>query len=474
MRERHRVTVTLLLAVALCCAGAAGVRADEPSPAAEIPFAAHETAGIVPETLSLERAIEIAIEYNPQLAASEQQVRATEALLTQAQSVLHPRLDATARRVTPVDLPAFSFQSSDSTWETSFDLSQPLYTGGSVRRAVEAALSLRRGSAGAYRSTGQQIAFAVRQSYYGVLTAKQAAVVAQEVVDSAEETLRVARLRYDAGVAPQFDVLAAEARRARVEQGLISAKADRDVAWATLGTVLGVPLPVGTKLSTPRPLTVEEADLETLRREGLANRPDLLAVKADMAVARAQVAIARAARQPFISANMNYTLREQTVISGELFGQPGTDFVVSQNSGAFALVASWSLFNGGQVYGEIREAQARLKQAESNLQRFGQQIDLEVKTAYVRVTAAKAQVAAAQRELVQAEEADRIATIRYQEGVGTSMEILDAEANLEGAKTRHNQAIFGFNLSIARLDLALGRDWSAPSPARQEVEAPGD
>ena len=440
----------------------------------ETPPAPVAAPSIVPETLSLERAIEIAMEYNPQLAASEQQVRATDALLTQAQSVLQPRLDATARRVTPVDLPAFSFQSSDSSWETSFSLSQPLYTAGSLQRGVEAAASLRRGSAGAYRSTRQQVAFAVRQNYYAVLTAEQGVEVAQEVVDSAEETLRVARLRYQAGVAPQFDVLAAEARRARVEQGIISARADRDVAWATLSAVLGVSIPPGTKLSTPRPLAAEEADLDTLRQEALANRPDLLAAEADTAVARARLAIARAARQPFISADMSYTLREQTVISGELIGAPGTDFVVSQNSGAIALVASWSLFNGGQVYGEIREAQARLKQAQNNVQTLEQQIDLEVKSAYVQVAASRAQVAAAQRELAQAQEAARIATIRYQEGVGTSVEILDAEANLEGAKTRLNQAIFGLNLSIARLDLALGRDWPELGLASQDVETASD
>jgi TolC family type I secretion outer membrane protein len=426
---------------------------------------------VIPATLALERAIEVAIAYNPQVGAAQEDVVASEALVSQAASRLLPRLDANSRRVTPVDLPAFSFQSPESTWETDISFEQPLYTGGSLSQGVRAARSYRRGSEGAYERTRQQIAFAVRQAYYAVLSAEEGVVVAQEVVDSAQETLRVARLRYEAGVAPQFDVLAAEARLARQEQDLIAARAARDIAWARLGMVLGVQIPEGTELSTPRPVTVEESDLATVMEEALRERPDLFAVQAQVEVARAQLAVARAGKQPRISASVGYTLREQTTVEGELFGLPeGTDIVVSQNSGYISLSASWSLFNGGQVYSEIQEAKARVRQADKQVESLRQQIELEVKSAYVQVGSARGQVMAAQRELAQAQEAHRIARIRYQEGVGTSVEILDAEASLGGAKTRLNQAIYGLNLAVAELELAIGRDEVA-HPSAAEVEA---
>jgi outer membrane protein TolC len=256
---------------------------------------------------------------------------------------------------------------------------------------------------------------------------------------------------------------------ARVEQGLIAAQTNRDIAWAALSTVLGVPLPESVKLTTPRPLTPEQVDLDALRQEARQNRPDLLAAKGQTAAASAQLAIARAARWPMISATASYALREQTMISGDLLGMPGTDIVVSQNSGYIGLVASWSLFNGGQVYGEIQTAQAQMRQAEKNVESLRQQMDLEVKRAYLLLEAAKAQVAAAQKEAAQAREAHRIATLRYQEGVGTSVEILDAEANLEGAKTRLNEAVYGLNLAVAEMELAVGRDWAKSAP-----EVPGE
>ena len=103
-----------------------------------------------------------------------------------------------------------------------------------------------------------------------------------------------------------------------------------------------------------------------------------------------------------------------------------------------------------------------------------QQIELAVKSAYVTLESAQAQVAAAGKEVAQAEEARRIATLRYQEGVGTSVEILDAEANLEEAKTRLNSAVLGLNLALARLDLAVGRDWQGEAGAGCETESAGE
>jgi outer membrane protein TolC len=157
---------------------------------------------------------------------------------------------------------------------------------------------------------------------------------------------------------------------------------------------------------------------------------------------------------------MSYGLRPKTTISGDVLGAPGTELVVSQDSGEIAVVANWSLFNGGQVTGEIRAAEAQLHQAEKNLETLQLQVQLDVMSAYFMLRSAASQVKAAQKEVDQANEAHRIAVLRYQEGVSTSVEVLDAEASLGGAKTRLNSAIYGLNLAVASLDLAAGRQWA--------------
>jgi outer membrane protein TolC len=439
------------------------------------PEPAAPSAPIIPETLSLARAIEIGIEYSPVIRSAEQGVRVTEGQYAQAVSGIMPRLDVSAQRVTPLDIPEFSFQSTDSAWSTDFTFTQPVYAGGRLRANIRAARSLRRGTEEQYIRTAHEVAFAIRGSYYGVLTAEQQVLVAQETVDSAVEQARVAKLRYEAGVAPEFDVLSAQARVARVDQTLIAAKSDLHIARATLGTVMGVPIPEDTKLTTPSFGTpADTGDLESLIEEALDRRPDLLALRDLAAAARQQLAAARAGRYPTLGLGLSYTLREKTTIDGEVFGAPGVDIVVSQNSGTVLIGANWSLYNGGQVEGEVVEAKARLRQSEKEIQRLEQQVELAVTSAYVLVRAAGAQIDAAQRELAQAEETNRVANIRYQEGVSTSVEILSSEAELEGARTRLNTAVFDRDLALAQLDLALGRDWRASIPLEQEPEASGD
>lgn len=443
-----------VLAMTLACAPALA----EP-PQAEVT----EAVRIVPSVLTLEEAIEIALQYNPQVGAAAQGILASEGVVMQATSLAMPRLNVETTRSTPVDLPDFSFQSTDSSWATSITISQPLFTGGSVGRAIAAARGYLRGSRGGHRRTQQAIAFAVRQSYYLVLTTEQGVRVAEEVMASAREHVRVAQLRFQAGVAPQYDVLAAEAREARVEQGLISAGVERDIAWAALSAVLGVRVPEETELVTPPAVeatATTATDLATLIQAAVAQRGDVLAARAQVAAAEALVGVARARRKPTISAIASYTLREKTTISGDDFGSPGADIVVAQNSGFLALSASWSLFNGGEVTGEIQTAEAERSRAQRQVESLEHQVELEVRSSYLLVAAAHAQVGAAQKEAAQAQEAHRIATLRYQEGVGTSVEILDAEAALEGAKTRLNEARFGLNLAVAQLDLAVGQDWS--------------
>lgn len=469
MRVRSILPLLLLLSMSLLALSISWAGSVEYTGPILTAGADEGAVGVVPSTLSIERAIEIALVYNPQVAASEQGVYASQGVVTQALSFLMPRLDVQTARTTPVDLPPFTFQSSDSSWRTDFSLSQPLYTAGALPAGVKAAKEALRGAEGTHRRTRHEIAFSVRGTYYAVLAAEEQVNVAQQVLDSALETLRVSKLRYEAGVAPQFDVLSAEARVARTEQALISAQVLRDTTWAILSTTLGVPIPAGTQLSTPRPVTVTEADPAALRAEALANRPDLLAATADEAAAAALLAVAKAGHYPTITGNMSYSLLEQVTIDGELVGSPGTDIVVSQNSGSISLVATWSLFNAGQVDGEIREAKARYQQSQEVVKSLRQAIELDVRSAHLAVEAAKAQVDAARKEVTQQEEAYRIATIRYQEGVGTSVEILTAEADREDAKTRLNRAVFDLNLAVAQLDLALGRDALVASDGEPET-----
>jgi outer membrane protein len=409
----------------------------------------------VPHELTIRDAIAIALRNNPTVAIAQQDVRAAAGGVMQAASALMPHAQADVQRTTPVDLPPFSFQARGSTWQTTFTVSWLLYSWGAARNGYRAARSLTAAAEQTYTRTDEQIAYNVRQNYYAVLTARAGVDVQQEVLNSAQENLRVARLRYEAGVAPQYDVLAAEARVASVQQELVAAQGRLDVAWAALAQVLGVPIPPGTVVATPPAATPAGTDLPTLLETAFAQRADLQAAEFQMYAAERRLAATRVGALPTVSSVVSYTFLPSTSIDLGIPGAPPV--VVSQNSGFIALAISWPMFTAGLVEGETETARARYQQAQENVQSVRNQIDFGVRSAYFLVQSAQAQITAGEKEVTQATEALRIANLRYREGVGTSVEVLQAEVSLQDARTRLNEAVFTLNLAVAGLDLAVGR-----------------
>ncbi len=411
--------------------------------------------------LSLDDAIALAVQHNPSIGIAQQEVTANRGQVEQAVSQALPHVTATIGRTTPVNGSAFS--GSGSRWASTFTLTQPLYTWGALGKGIRAARELLSSAQSNTARTTDTVAFLTRQSYYQVLAAQESVRVQQDVLAAAQEHLRIANLRFQAGVAPQFDVLAAQARVARVEQTLASASGGLNTSWAALSQVLGLEVPPNTVLNTPRPLVATEVPLPALIADATENRADIQSARAVVAVREAQLAIARTGNLPQLGLTASYTYQPSTEIGG---------LVISQNGGAIVLGATWNLFTAGQVHGEIVTAQARAEQARLDVRRLQLQAEDDVKNAYFGLETAQAQVTAAQQEVVEAQEAYRIAQVRYQEGVGTSVEVLDAQTNLGDARNRLNDAIFALNLAIAQLGLAVGGG-TPPGATTPALSAPG-
>ena len=450
----RRTTALLLVVMAVALMGGAVWPAETP-PAGK--------------ALTLEEAVAIALRNNPAVEIANQEIKANLGVVLQAESRAYPRLEVSTTRTTPVDQPEFSFQSQGTSWATDFSLTQPLWTWGAVAKGVKAAEELLSSSRKLYVRAQDQVAFAARQAYFGVLTAQEAVKVQYEVLAAAKEQQRIAGLRHEAGVAPKYDVLAAEARVARVEQQVATAAGALSITWANLSRVLGVPLADDTTLSSAQPATAEPPSLAELVAEAQANRPDVLATRALVAANEAGLAVARTGNLPSIGGVISYSLRPKTTISLDT----ETEVTISQNSGYIALAANWSLFNGGEVFGEVTAAEARLEQSRQGLRQLGLQVESEVKNAYYVIETTRAQVTAAQKEVEQAQEAKRIADLRYQEGVSTSVEVLDAQTQLGDAKNRLIAATSNLSIALAELDLAAGRSLAQALPPGPRTQRDG-
>ena len=459
-----RIAPVWLVVVLLACPAWAQVPAA-PAPAPAPPPQ-------VGTPLTLDQALATALCSNPSLQAAQEGVRISQDLLSGARATKGPSFDlgVTYTRVSRVaslttflpdpDTGDFTLQTIELGKEENTNavgiLSMPVFTSGALSAGIRAAREGVIASRQSLTRNQQQVTYGVRQTYYGVLTALDAVAVAQQALAAAEEQLRVARAFLAAGTAPQFDVLRAEARVAQARQGLTAVQNGEQTARAALNNILGVPQEMAFNLVTPLRREPSAQNLEQLQQAALQARPDLLQAQANQRALRETIVIARAVRRPSLGVSWSLS-------------HPVTTTTFAVGGWTLALALQQNLFDSGRARAQVREARDRLAQVRALTEQLRQNVTFEVKEAYLNANTAQQQIASAAAELVAANEALRIAQVRYQAGVSTPVEVIDAQVARESAANSYNGALYNYNLALAQLDLALG---AAVVPTAQPIVCP--
>lgn len=315
----------------------------------------------------------------------------------------------------------------------------PLYTGGRLEAQVALAEANVRGARAVLERTKQQVVFQVQQTYLQLLLARENEAAAQRAVAAAEESVRVARARLAAGVAAPFDVLQAEVSLAGARQTLARAQVQVGNTQAALAALVNLPLDAAiepTDVLRPQPV---EGSLAEFVQRALRQRPELEELRARAQAARASIELARSGGRP------NVALAAQYDWSG-----PSSHLA---NSWSVTLAVTLSLHDGGITQQRVREAELRLEQLALLEAQTRQRVELEVRQAWWSLQQTGPELAAAERAVEQAREALRIARVRFEAGVGTSLELVSAQAQLAQAEV--GLATARFNQNLARLQLLL-------------------
>lgn len=339
-----------------------------------------------------------------------------------------------------------AFPSADpNVYAARLGISYPLYTGGRVEAQIALAQANLRGAEATFNRTKQQVVYSAEQIYLQGLLASENIAAARRALETANESLRVAQARFGTGVAPQFDVLQAEVAVANAEQALVRAQTGAASAQINLNAALNLgqdtPLELTDTLA-PRPVDGTLAD--SIAR-ALRDRPDLVAFRNQIAVAQAGIDVAASGGLPIVSLGAGYDLNNANGQSTGVFG-----------SWSVTLGVTLSVFDGGITQAKIREAQVRLEQLKVREAQTRQQIELDVRQAWLALQQAAGELTAASKAVEQGREAARLARVRYQAGVGTSLELLTAQSTLAQAELSLASARFNQNAARIQLILATG------------------
>jgi outer membrane protein TolC len=280
--------------------------------------------------------------------------------------------------------------------------------------------------------------------FLGVVQAQQLERVAEENVSRAAHHLQDARARVEAGVAPGFDVIRAEAEVANANDGLVAARAAVEKALAALKTLLSIEVTRPVVLQASEPGEYVEVEPSEQIKTALSQRPEVAISEKAVQLADAAIGLARAGTKP--SLDMFASFQKQ---SEKGFG--GHDW-----NWALGVQASKFIFDNGLTRAAVEEAMAKKAQAEEALKQVQEGIALEVYQACVSLNEARERITAAEKAVAQAEEAMRIADLRYREGVAPAVEVTDARLALVSARANLVNARFAYERAKVELAYAIG------------------
>ncbi len=413
------------------------------------PSPVSERAPIAGRILTLEECIAIALEAQPKIQATLYDYAAARYRVTQALAPLLPQLSglvsASQTQVTSPSATTGKVSTSSSRLADNFlaqmQLSQLLFDFGKNLAATEAARKLAEVAVEDVELQRQLISLAVKEAYTNILFAGRLIRVQDQAVQRAELNLRSAKGFFEVGTRPKSDVARAEVDVANARVDLIRARNALRTARVALNTAMAIDVDTPTEIQDNLVFEAANLDRAQLRGEALRSRPEYRQSKLRVSAAEATERQTFRDFFPDISGNGSYG---------------GTQPQLNENW-TLGLSLSWTLFDGGNRVARYHEAKANLEGARQRVKSTELDIIQNVEQAEIAVEEAQERIQAAQALVASAQENFRLAQGRFDAGVGTILELTDAQLALTQAQNTEAQALADYRIALARLDRAVGR-----------------
>lgn len=418
------------------------------------------------DALTLEQAVQLALDRNPRLRAAADQANAAEARADAARAAYLPRVDfsqgftrgnnpvyvfgtlLTQRQFTAANfaLPGLNAPTPLNNFQTRFDGQWTLYDFGRTAGRVRGARHLSTAEDFRAEQERQDLILRVVRAYQGVLVARENLAAARKAVESATANEARVRSLEQAGLVVASDLLSAQVHAAAMREREIRAANQLELARLALGREIGLdpsalrdPLEA---LAAPRAPALSVEDYEKL---ALAQRPALRAAELEQQAAASNARAARSEFAPRISAYASVERDAET-----LAGRSGTNWIAGARFDV-------NLYAGGADKARLAEARANQRAAENQVEWFRSGVRLEVRQAYLETRAAQQRVEVMRDSSAQAAESLRILQNRYDAGLATITDLLRAQLAALDARTAYLAALHDWQVARAALERAAGR-----------------
>lgn len=411
-----------------------------------------------PAAISLEQAIQLAIENNLATLLAEERRREARGLERESLAGLLPNISGTAYQANVTqNLAALGFQPGTfpgirttfigpfNNFDARARLVQTIFSLSAIRnfQAGRTGVRVAELQEGLAR---EQVSTATGLTYLEALRAARAVTSAQANVELAQTLLKLAQDQHDAGVATGVDVTRAETRLAQEQVRLAQAQTASEQAILNLQRVVGLPLGSALTLTDSLRFTTDALpSIETAMAQAGQNRPEIR-------IAEAQVTQNDYERR---------AVRAEQLPSLDFVGDYGVSGITPTNTDLptrrAAIQLNVPLFNGGLTRGRLAVAASRQRQAALELGSIRGQVEEDVRLAFAALRTTTEQVRAADQSVTLSTRELEMARDRFRAGVGDNVEVVTAQTALSNAREAQVTALAQYNAARLNLAAALGR-----------------
>ena len=457
-----------------------------------------------PMALTARRCVELALSQNAQVDVAQDDLEAAQARIGQARSQMKPQVKGSMTFThTEFNTPDMSSQSGglgggllgggllsggllgglgggglsgglgleaeDDFRSDKIELNQVLYAGGQIRAAINASKYLAESQEWQKAATLAQLEYQAKQAYYDASASEALVRVAEASVKSFERNSSDAQQMFDVGMVSSFEVLRSQTELGSRQADLVAARNVQRLAHANLRRIIAVPQNTPLRLEPKLDYLPFTPGIDELVAHASDHRPEIQSLKKGINAAEADVDRVRGQFKPQAGANIQW----QNVDNGGLTQPDGW---------TFSIAGQLDIYAGGKRKHDVVEAKARLRSLENQLRDLEALVELDITQAYIQIKDSMARIVSENGTRELAREGLRLAELRFQEGVGTQSETLDAELALTNAERSLVQALRDLAVANATLERAIGKSWTqstedtelpateAPAPQEQKAE----
>jgi outer membrane protein len=416
-----------------------------------------------PRKLTLDSALSLAVENNYDVNGARLNIDKSSAMAKEAIGNALPSVSINANYTRNIKIPTFYLPGifinkpeldfvgvqfgANNNYQAGLSVSQILFNS-AVFTGIGTARIYESGSYEMYKGSVAKIIQNTKKAFYGVLLSKEYWNTMKESLDKSQDNLKSVSASFNEGMIPEYDFIRARVGVENLKPIVSQAENGYINALNALKMFMAVDIKDSIEIDGELKSFISDANFteDELLNKSVQNNYDLKTLGIQKNVSEDLVTIRRSEYYPTLSFFYNYIFNG---LSNKF------NFINSQSS-AVGLNLSLSLFQGFQSEARVEQAHIDYMTLQDRYSQLKDALRLQIKSALMQLMTAKERMTTQDDNVIQAERGYEISTIRYKEGVGSQVEINDAEVALIQAKINRSQSVYDYLSACADLDNLIG------------------